>query len=288
MIRVLTMIAVAGFVLCVGSLAAAVAVGGPDAIARGGWTFADGGDWGWHDGGDWRWRNRHGHGDNHWSWQKSGPETTRSLAWSGAHSLDVGLAADVRYEQTSNGRGSVEITGPAGALEHVIIEGDNLRYDSEVRHGWGNKLTVVVRAPDISEFEVSGVSRLEIPDYRQSRLALHASGDSEISVAGEADDLDLRVSGTSDADLGKLRLKRAEVDISGSGDATLAPTESAKLEVSGVADVRLLTRPGKLETDVSGAGKVRVDETTSASPSPSPSTSPSPTPSPAAPKGKKT
>ena len=41
MIRVLTMIAVAGFVLSLASLSAAVAIGGPDAIARGGWMFAD-------------------------------------------------------------------------------------------------------------------------------------------------------------------------------------------------------------------------------------------------------
>ena len=275
MIRALTMIAIAGFVLCVGSLAAAVAVGGPDALARGSWAFADDSDWGW----GWRSHGHHRDRDERWS-DGAGPTGSRTLAWSGAHALDVGLPADVRYEQTADGRGSVEITGPARALEHVVIEGDNLRYDSEFRHNWGNKLTVVVRAPDISEFEVSGVSRLEIADYRQSRLALHASGDSEISAAGEADELDLRVSGTSDADLGKLRLKHAEVDVSGSGDATIAPTESARLEVSGVADVRLLTRPGKLETDVSGAGKVRMDE--EASPPPSPP------PSPAAPKGKTT
>src|SRR3982751_3362704 len=99
MIRVLTMIAVAGFVLCVGSLAAAVAVGGPDALARGGWTFADDGGWGW--GG-------------------------RAC---GAHSPDLGLSADVRYEQSSSGPGSVEITGPTSALEHIVIQGDNLRYD---------------------------------------------------------------------------------------------------------------------------------------------------------------
>jgi hypothetical protein len=283
------MIAVAGFVLCVGSLAAAVAVGGPEAIARGGWTFADGGDWGW----GWRSHVRdHRDRDDRWAegrWSDgAGPAGSRTLAWSGAHSFDLGLSADVRYEQTSSGPGSVEITGPTRALEHVIIEGDNLRYDSSFRHHWLPKLTVVVRAPNISEFDVSGVSSLEIPDYRQSRLAVHASGDSDISVAGEADELDLRVSGTGDADLGKLKLKRAEVDVSGSGDAIIAPTESAKLEVSGVGDIRLVTRPGKLETDVTGAGKVRQDGPSSPSPSPSPSASPSPTPSPAAPKGKKT
>ena len=46
MIRVLIMITVAGFVLSVATLSAAVAIGGPEAIARGGWHMA-GGDWNW-------------------------------------------------------------------------------------------------------------------------------------------------------------------------------------------------------------------------------------------------
>ena len=48
MIRALLMIAGAGFVLAAGSFAAAVAIGGPDAVARGGWNLLShtGGRWG--------------------------------------------------------------------------------------------------------------------------------------------------------------------------------------------------------------------------------------------------
>ena len=41
MIRVLVTIAVAGFVLSVASFAAAVAIGGPEALHRSAWWFAD-------------------------------------------------------------------------------------------------------------------------------------------------------------------------------------------------------------------------------------------------------
>src|SRR4051812_11731730 len=116
MIRVLVMIAVAGFVLCLGSLAAAVAIGGPDAIARGGWNLADG-DW------NWGWSDHHHRGDHDRAryaaggWTDSGgPASSRNLAWSGADQLDLDLAADVRYIQTAGpGPGAVEITGPSRA-----------------------------------------------------------------------------------------------------------------------------------------------------------------------------
>ena len=125
MIRALTMIAVAGFVLCVGSLAAAVAVGGPDALARGSWAFVDGGDWGWGPHHSYR-HDR----DGRWSSDDYGKDTTRTMAWSGAEGLEVNLPADVRYIQ-SPGAGTVELAGPERALQNVEIHGNSISY----RHG---------------------------------------------------------------------------------------------------------------------------------------------------------
>jgi hypothetical protein len=274
MIRVLTMIAVAGFVLCVGSLAAAVAVGGPDALARGSWAFIDGGDWGWGS----RHSYRHER-DGRWSSDDDGKDTTRTLAWSGAEGLEVDLPADVRYIQ-SPGAGTVELAGPERALQDVEIHGNSISYRH--RHHGRPRLEIIIRAPNIHAFDISGHNSLQIENYRQARLDVDVSGQGEVTAVGEADEVALDVSGDADVDLGKLKAKGADVEISGSGDTTIAPTERAKIKLSGMGDVRLLTQPKQLETDISGNGRIRQDHGTSPSPSRSPS------PSPAAPKGKKT
>ena len=61
MIRPLLMIAGAGFVLSVASLSAAVAIGGPEAMSRGGWTILSQ-DWG-----DLRWHPE----DHHGGWERT-------------------------------------------------------------------------------------------------------------------------------------------------------------------------------------------------------------------------
>lgn len=247
MIRVLFMIAIAGFVLSVGALAAAVAIGGPEAIARGGWIVA---------GQDWR-------GDWEWDWHDgdepvpaaSGPQATRTLAWSGADSLEIDLNADVRYVQAA-GPASVVVTGPQALIDRVVVRGDSIRYDRG--HGTNRrKLSIVVRAPNVASFDLSGDSRLAIENYDQPRLKLDVSGASDVSAAGRADVIELDISGSGDVDLGALKTKGAEVDATGAADVVIAPTEWAKLDISGAGDVRLLTNPPRIETDVSGAGKVR-------------------------------
>lgn len=257
MIRVLFMIAAAGFVLSVGALSAAVAIGGPEAIARGGWhTFSgDWGDWDHHAG--WRFDSDEHLGPAAWG-HDAGPQTSRTLAWSGADHLDLDLPADVRYVQ-ADGPGTVTVTGPKRAVDQVSVQGDSIRYERHRPH-WRPKLSIVVRAPNISGFGISGANTLVIENYRQKTLRLDVSGLGEVTATGEADDVDVDMSGKGEVDLGALKTRGANVDISGAAQATIAPTERAKLEISGAGDIRLLTRPAQLETDISGAGTLRQGE----------------------------
>lgn len=247
MIRVLTMIAIAGFVLSVASLSAAFALGGPDLISRGSWEVL---------GSDSRWGHHHG---RHGAWAQAdlGPSTTRTMAWSGAQRLEVGLPADVRYIQ-QDGAATVELTGPEGALKRVEIHGDTLAYQD--RAGWDDapRLTVVIRAPNIHGFEISGRNTLSIEGYRQPRLELEVSGEGEIKAAGETDAVTLDASGGASADLPGLKAKAADVEVSGSARSTIAPTESAKIEVSGAGEVTLATTPKSLETDITGGGRLHT------------------------------
>ncbi len=61
------------------------------------------------------------------------------------------------------------------------------------------------------------------------------------------------------------------------GPATgIAPTDWAKVEISGSGDVTLLTDPPKLETDVSGSGSIRRGRSGDTAAAPSGAESPPP------------
>ncbi|WP_374470454.1 GIN domain-containing protein [Phenylobacterium sp.] len=250
MIRPLLMIAGAGFLLSVVTLSTAVAIGGPEAIARGAWS-----SWDW----DWDDHDRHGRHGRHDGMGDGalGPQTTRELAWTGADTLDLDVAADVVYTQAP-GPAKLTITGPQRAVERVEIGDDGrISYDG-FRHGRG-RLQIVMTAPGVTRFRLSGSDQLTINDYRQDRLALELSGDSEVEARGEARALELDISGSGEADLGALKTVEAKVDISGSGEARIAPTEAADLDISGSGDITLLTRPARVTSDISGSGTVRQE-----------------------------
>jgi len=246
MIRVLVMIAVTGFLVSVVTLSMAVAIGGPEIITDSAWRGWHGGHWGWSSD-DWPDRG----------WRNSGPQATREMAWTGGDTLDVDVPAEVTYTQAS-GPGKLTITGPRRALDALEIEGGHLRYAHGHHHG--AELTIVMTAPSVTRFDLSGSGKLSIEGYNQDKLSIEVSGDGDVSAKGETKSVALSVSGSGNTDLSELKLADASVDIEGSGEATLAPTGAANINISGSGEVTLLTRPAKLESNISGSGSIHQKE----------------------------
>ncbi|WP_309088761.1 GIN domain-containing protein [Phenylobacterium sp.] len=261
MIRNLVVIAVAGFVLALAALSAAFAIGGPDALARGGWHWA--GDW------------DKDHWDHDWDIdvaEGGGPVATRTFDWDDSERLSLSIPADVTYTQ-ADGPGKVTVTGPQRLLDRMRIEEGRIRVR---KAGWGvGKVKIVMTAPNVRRFHFSGANRLTIENYRQPSLSVDISGASEITARGETEALDIDISGAGEAHMGDLRTRDAEVDISGAGEATVAPTAKARLEISGMGEINLLTDPAELESDISGAGRIhrpRPAQSTTAAPAPAKTT----------------
>ena len=243
MIRVLVMIAVAGFLVSVVTLSVAVGLTGPENIMNGAWSFGPNG-WGGH------W---HGHNNVSWRSSDDGPPTTREIAWSGGDKLDVDLDAEVQYTQAS-GPAKLTVSGPQDAVADVEIDDGVIRYKSDGDHD--AHLTITVAAPSVTRFVMESSGKLAIAGYRQDKLDLDLQGDADVTASGEAKAIQLGISGSANADLGAVKAAAAKVEIEGSGDATLAPTDAADIDISGSGDVTLLTHPVKLQSNVSGSGRV--------------------------------
>lgn len=250
MIRVLVLIAVAGFLAGVVALAGAAALGGPELAAR---------NWQWfifdHDRGHHR-RDRGESASRTVSIPDEGRSATREMAWDGSSRAVFELPATIEYTQGADAK--LAITGPRDVIDKVKLVDGKLTLDQPLDDD--DRLRIVMTAPGITRFEVGGDNRLEVRSFRQDRLEIAASGSSEVSVEGQTKALALELSGSSEADLSRLAADGADADISGTAEAIIAPRDTAHLEVSGSASVKLTTRPKHLDTDVAGAGAVTFED----------------------------
>ncbi|MFI4965842.1 MAG: GIN domain-containing protein [Caulobacterales bacterium] len=262
MIRVLVMIAVTGFLVSVVTLSTAIAIGGPDLLTEGAMNGWRGGHWGW------SWSDD----DQPWSHGDRGAQATRDVAWTGGDTLDLDVPADVTYTQAP-GAGKLVISGPQREVANVEVRDGHVRFAHHGRRR--GDLTIVMTAPAVTRFNLSGSGKLAIEGYDQDKLSVDVSGDADVSATGQAKTLALSISGSGAADFTGLKVADANLDLDGSGDATLAPTGSATINISGSGDVTLLSRPARLESNVSGSGSIhQKDGPASSAPPPSPGPAP--------------
>jgi hypothetical protein len=262
MIRNLTIVAVASFVLAIGCFTGAFALGGPQ-LLRHGWNFPA--DWNITVGDDHD--NVHvGHryidddnGDN-------GDTTTRDIAWSGATALQIDAPAEVIFTQAAAGAGgSVRITGPKALVDRVTLENGRLG----LRDGAGDvtvhvrrdsdQLSIEIVAPGVRSFTVNGSGDLHLKGYDQPDLALEINGSGNVDAEGKTKKVDLRVSGSGEADLRSLDTGDAKIALAGSGEARLAPHGATEVDVAGSGDVYLTSKPTVLSSNVAGSGEVHQD-----------------------------
>jgi hypothetical protein len=243
MTRTLVFIAFAGFVLAVACIAGALALGG-NALANHHWGHGWVVDW---DGGHgWRHRNDRTASD--------GATSTREIAWPGGDHIAFDVPADVQYTQ-STGPAKLVITGPKDALDRLELDGGELQYSDD---DWfdGSRLTIVMTAPAVRHFEISGDNKIDIAGYDQDDLTVAISGHGEVTAKGRTQSENIAISGDGDIDMSQLAAKTARAGISGSGRAYLAPTDEANVSISGSGEIDLVTHPAKVSSDVSGSGRV--------------------------------
>ena len=260
MIRNLTIVAVASFVLALGCFAGAFALGGRD-IAKHGWNFPA--DWNIEVSDD----NDHVHVRSGGHDDDDGETATRDVAWSGADAVQIDLPAEVIFTQAAAGAGaSVKVTGPKALVDRVIMENDRiaLRDDDggtisiHSRHD-SDQLSVEIVAPGVRSFTVNGSGDLHLKAYDQPDLVLEINGSGGVDAEGKARKVELRVSGSGEADLRSLDTGDATIALAGSGEARVAPHGSAQVDVAGSGDVYLTSKPTVLSSNVAGSGEVHQD-----------------------------
>lgn len=159
--------------------------------------------------------------------------------------LDVPGPFNVIFEQGENY--TVRIEGTVEQLEKmtVYVKNDNLyidRRDSKNNNFQG--LQVFVTSPDIEEIDIAGSGKVTAPNaLKTNKMNLDVSGSGQITLAQlECDELKTDIAGSGSVVIGPVQANTVKNDIAGSG----------KIEVAA-----LMCK--KVTNDIAGSGKVTLN-----------------------------
>lgn len=128
--------------------------------------------------------------------------------------------------------------------------------NASVQH---DDIEVYITLPVIKKIVLSGSGKISIEGAFQTvnelKLSISGSGDIMVKDPFDADESLVNISGSGKADLLKVNSKKAEVDLSGSGNASVKVQEKLEANISGSGKIYYSGNP-EVDADISGSGKV--------------------------------
>ena len=201
-----------------------------------------------------------------------GPIVEQVLNISGFSGVEIKTSTDVFITQ--------------GPVFEVVAKGEqNIidLLDTRVRNGvWeidfndcvkNYSLEIFITLPEIDYLEISGSGEIrgdnffEVDDITlrisgsgdmclglfAQNIDARISGSGEMDLEGETDNLDFKVTGSGDLGAFPLIATEADINITGSGDASVTALEFLKVRISGSGDVFYKGFP-ELNVDITGSG----------------------------------
>jgi hypothetical protein len=172
----------------------------------------------------------------------------------------VELAGTMEVDVTVGKGQSVQVSGEADLLAKVttVVKDGVLVVDTPRDLRRRHHLKVTVTVPELSAVSISGTGDMKISGVASERFAIALSGTGQLTVKGSTGSLRVDVGGTGEIAAKELIAKSANVDVSGTGSATLYVTESVQADVTGTGSIDVHGKPAKVKKSVSGVGSIRI------------------------------
>ena len=117
-----------------------------------------------------------------------------------------------------------------------------------------------VEAPRINtdslKLKVSGAGKLTINELHTQQMEVNCSGSGSLLAGGEAQHLDIHISGSGEVHGALLASQEVRVRISGSGTIEVQASDKLDVQVSGAGTVRYQGNPS-IRQHITGTGSVR-------------------------------
>jgi putative autotransporter adhesin-like protein len=131
----------------------------------------------------------------------------------------------------------------------------HIRTTRNIRPRHSIKVALTSNALEGASF--SGASQLTAHQLTGSKFYLETTGASKATLDGAVDELVANLTGASNLHAESLQTKRAEISVTGAGNAQIAVSDSLKVSITGAGKVEYVGNPPHLEREITGAGSIR-------------------------------
>jgi len=186
----------------------------------------------------------------------SGTRKTEKKELPAFKAIETGGAFDV--EVTCQKPQSVEIEADDNLLpllETDVADGV-LHVGMKQNYHAPRLISLRIAVPDLNRITINGAGTVRVAGVKNENFVIHSNGAAKIQANGETKAVEIRNSGAGLIDAHELRSSKADVNLSGAGQAEVYASEQLDVTISGVGRVTYSGQPKVINKNISGIGSV--------------------------------
>ena len=191
--------------------------------------------------------------------------------------IDCSGSADVQFYASDEYKTAVTVDSNLDEFTEVFVKNNTLHIRSKAGYTIHyTQFLVKVYCPLLTEVSLSGsgsfagIDKIITPSFHTSisgsgkvdgiitcdNFSTKISGSGKINIEGAANDADVIISGSGKFNGNNFNIQKAEVKISGSGDANMWIEDHLKAIISGSGKINYRGNP-TVDSSISGSGRIR-------------------------------
>ena len=207
---------------------------------------------------------------------------TRNYKVSDFTKIDAGAVGDIYYTQSTDGKTSVQISGPDNYVNmfEVAIKDSTLVINLPKNSNFGNtkNLKIAVSSPKLNAVYFKGVGNILIKDgLTTDRLVVNSKGVGNVKISsltcqslevestgvgdvelqGNAKDVVLESQGVGNIEAEELQAENVNATSRGVGNITCHATQSIDASVKGVGSIKYKGNPSNKTVSAKGIGSIK-------------------------------
>lgn len=204
-------------------------------------------------------------------------EETRTLSTY----TEIEIAGAFAVELVEGIPGKISIVAESNLLEHIItlVKKDKLSIDVTKRtnlqpndqikiivpfstleklskSGAGSIVSRKVIKTDKFSLNLSGSSVVDITVEASKSIDMYKSGSGDVVLQGKTDNLSIKSAGSGKMEAENLDADDVDIKLTGSGDIRIQCKKKLKAKVTGSGNIFYKGEPSKIDTKISGSGKI--------------------------------
>ncbi len=188
----------------------------------------------------------------------SGNVTTEERSVAPFTAIDISGLGKVEVKQGDVERLLVETDDNLQAIIRSEVRGDTLYlgFKPNVSAHTATRLVYTITVRDLEQITLSGDATINAHDLRGDELAVVNSGLGSITVDGAVEEQRVTLSGTGTYDASSLASERADITITGQGEAIVRVRERLDANLAGRGGIEYIGDP-QVHKTISGLGEIR-------------------------------